>query len=171
MEEVDFDEMLGERTSSFDRLKIKSKTKPKESMVLSDYALAAPFSTIHVSAPQVRPMLKRIVEDIRKPPSHPSKKVKRVFLAKKTKVLARDSGEEDVNSLGVGPQVGPVAPKATPLAIVVEVTSSKMLSDPMASHLVDLNLGRPSLQEELNVPFPPKASTSTSIAPYPIGSP
>ncbi|GAA0170091.1 hypothetical protein LIER_24431 [Lithospermum erythrorhizon] len=43
MDDVEFDAMLSEKPSFLDRVKIKSKTKPRESMVPSDFAPAAPF--------------------------------------------------------------------------------------------------------------------------------
>ncbi|GAA0150997.1 hypothetical protein LIER_09813 [Lithospermum erythrorhizon] len=84
MDEVDFDEMLGEKPSFFDRVKIKSKTKPRESMVLADFAPATPLPSIPVPTPQVRTMLKRIAEDISNPTSNPSKKAKKAVPAQKT---------------------------------------------------------------------------------------
>ncbi|GAA0181358.1 hypothetical protein LIER_30232 [Lithospermum erythrorhizon] len=51
MEDVDFDAMLGERPSFFDRVNIKSKTKPRESMVLSDFAPTAPLPPTVIPVP------------------------------------------------------------------------------------------------------------------------
>ncbi|GAA0153952.1 hypothetical protein LIER_12068 [Lithospermum erythrorhizon] len=64
-----------------------------------------------------------------------------------------------------------MAHKVTSPAIILEVTSFDTLSDLTENHPVDINVGRPSLQEELNVPFPPKASTLTCVAPRPAASP
>ncbi|GAA0150259.1 hypothetical protein LIER_09238 [Lithospermum erythrorhizon] len=63
MEEVDFDKMLG-RPSFFYRIKIASKTKPRESLVPSTFAPVVPLTTTTIHAPQVRPMLKKIADDI-----------------------------------------------------------------------------------------------------------
>ncbi|GAA0150870.1 hypothetical protein LIER_09714 [Lithospermum erythrorhizon] len=172
MEEVDFDAMLGERPSFFDRVKITSKVKPRESMVPPDFAPAAPLPSSSVVVPQVRPILKRIASEFPTTTSKPPKKAKKAVLSKKpSKVMARDSEEVETHSQGVGSQVGPVIPKATSPAIVVEVTSSDTLSDLMANHLADLNEGHLSLREELNAHFPPKAPSPTPIALPPIAAP
>ncbi|GAA0175489.1 hypothetical protein LIER_28654 [Lithospermum erythrorhizon] len=100
---VNFDEMLGERPSFFDRVKIKSNTKPKESMVAPDFARVAPLPSSSIAAPQVRPMLKRISSEIPTSTSNPPKMAKKDAPSKKTsKVFARDSGEEETHSQGFG---------------------------------------------------------------------
>ncbi|GAA0160012.1 hypothetical protein LIER_38960 [Lithospermum erythrorhizon] len=85
---------------------------------------------------QVRPMLKRIANDIPASTSNPSKKTKKTVPSKKSsKVLARYSGEEETHSQGVGLKwVGPVVPKVIPQTIVVDVSFSDTLFDPGASH-------------------------------------
>ncbi|GAA0167603.1 hypothetical protein LIER_22492 [Lithospermum erythrorhizon] len=167
MEEVDFDAMLGERPSFFDRVKIKSKMKPRESMVPADFVHVAPLPLTVVLVPQVRSMLKRIANDIPTSTSNPSKKAKKVVSPKKSsKPLARDSGEEETCS-----QVGPVVPKATLPTIVVDVASSVTLSDPVPHHRDNLHEGRISLREELNAPFPPKAPSPTSVAQHLAATP
>ncbi|GAA0184737.1 hypothetical protein LIER_32025 [Lithospermum erythrorhizon] len=94
MEEVDFDAMLGERPYFFDHVKIKSNTKPRESMVPSDFAPAAPLPLSAIPVPQVRPILKRITNDIPTSTSNSSKRAKKVVPFKRSsKIMPRDSRE------------------------------------------------------------------------------
>ncbi|GAA0139404.1 hypothetical protein LIER_00956 [Lithospermum erythrorhizon] len=50
-EEVNFDVMLGETSSLFDRVKLKSKTKPRKSMVPADFQPVAPLPITSIHAP------------------------------------------------------------------------------------------------------------------------
>ncbi|GAA0156899.1 hypothetical protein LIER_14283 [Lithospermum erythrorhizon] len=52
-EEVNFDAMLGERSSLFDSVKLKSKTKPRKSMVPADFQPTASLPTTSIPAPKV----------------------------------------------------------------------------------------------------------------------
>ncbi|GAA0150406.1 hypothetical protein LIER_09355 [Lithospermum erythrorhizon] len=117
-------------------------------MVPPDFAPASPLPSSLVTVPPVRPMLKRIASEFPTATSKPSKKVKKAIPPKKpSQVLARDFEEAETHSQEVGSQVGPVIPKVTSSAIVVEVTSSDTLSDPMANHLV------PNLEVSPNSPW------------------
>ncbi|GAA0157737.1 hypothetical protein LIER_43416 [Lithospermum erythrorhizon] len=131
IEEVDFDAMLGERPSFFDRVKITSKVKPKESMVPSDFPPATPLPSSFVAIPQVRPILKRIASAF---PTIASKSSKKTVPSKKaSKVLARDSEEIETHSQGVGSQVGLVIPKATAPTMVMEAPSPTPIALPPAA--------------------------------------
>ncbi|GAA0155362.1 hypothetical protein LIER_13109 [Lithospermum erythrorhizon] len=100
---------------------------------LSDFAPAAPLPPTVILVPQVRPMLKRIAGDIPTSTFNPSKKAKKAVPPKKfSKVLVRDSEEEETHSQGVGFQVGPMTRQAALPTIVVDVASSDTLSDPGA---------------------------------------
>ncbi|GAA0151312.1 hypothetical protein LIER_10056 [Lithospermum erythrorhizon] len=84
-EEVNFDVMFGERSSLFDRMKLKSKTKPRKSMVPANFQPAAPIHITSIPAPKVNSMLNRIVENILASTSNPSKMAKMATLNKKKK--------------------------------------------------------------------------------------
>ncbi|GAA0144229.1 hypothetical protein LIER_04729 [Lithospermum erythrorhizon] len=82
---VNFDVMLGERSSLFDRVKLKSKTKPRKSMVPANFQPAAPLPITSIPATKVNSMLKRIIENIPTSTSNPSKKAKMATPKKKKK--------------------------------------------------------------------------------------
>ncbi|GAA0173040.1 hypothetical protein LIER_26740 [Lithospermum erythrorhizon] len=67
----------------FDRVKITSKVKPRESMVPLDFAPATPLPSTAVAVPQVRPILKRIASEFPIATSQPSKKAKKAVPSKK----------------------------------------------------------------------------------------
>ncbi|GAA0157705.1 hypothetical protein LIER_38502 [Lithospermum erythrorhizon] len=140
--------MLGERTSFFTRVKAKSKTKPRESMVPSTFAPAAPFST---SVPTVSPILKRVANNIPAPLAPPPKRSKCPKKRDASRLMIRDSEEGAGLSQGSASPLGPATLPAAPLAVMVDLTSSETFSDTgMGLH------GDPTipLQVELSQPFP-----------------
>ncbi|GAA0150763.1 hypothetical protein LIER_09628 [Lithospermum erythrorhizon] len=78
--DVEFDTMLGERSSFFTRVKAKYKTKPRESMVPASFAPATPLPA---AASAINPLLKRVANNMPVPLARPQNKTKRLLPKKK----------------------------------------------------------------------------------------
>ncbi|GAA0151489.1 hypothetical protein LIER_10198 [Lithospermum erythrorhizon] len=159
--EVDFDAMLGERPSFFDRMKMKPKKMPRKSMVPTDFKPAAPLPISSIPERKVNSILKRIPKNIPSSTSHPSKRTKRSVPKKfAPQVFVCDFEEGAAHSQGSA-HMGPVALPATLPAATVDLTSSTTLSDPAMGPYGDQGIEHLSLQVVLSQPFPPQNPSLT----------